>query len=227
MSKNIEVGKTFNNFASMYSEVSNQYTVSRRYQKASLFSKGRLLDIGGASGLFLNYLTKDVEPFVLDISYKMCEEAKKNKISNIVCADAEVLPFKSNSFDSVVSMEMIYYLENPERFILEVERILKFNGVLVLSFYNSKLNFLVRLRSFLRKLKVSRMFLDDGNPTFTKLEALYQFIEHTSFEIIKIESVIFFPFKIFDKINLALEKTFLSKYALFNIIYIRKIKNLS
>ena len=225
MSRNVEVGKIFNNFASMYSEVSNQYTVSRRYQKAALFAKGKLLDIGGASGLFVNYLKKDVEPFILDISHKMCQESRRNEISNIVCADAEKLPFKSNSFDSVVSMEMIYYLENPGKFIFEVERILKCDGVLVISFYNSKLNFLVKLRALLRKLRVSRMFVDDGNPTFTKLEVLYQFIDLTSLEIIKIESVVFFPFKIFDKINLALEKTFLKRYALFHIVSLRKTIN--
>ena len=223
MSNNILVGKTFNNFASLYSEVSNQYTIARRYQKAALFSKGKLLDIGGASGLFLSYLSTNIEPTVLDISYKMCIEAKRNKISKIVCADAENLPFESNSFDSVVSLEMIYYLENPMSFIIEVERILKSNGIFVVSFYNSKLNFLVRLRGFLRKVKIGRMFIDDGNPTFTKLEALFQYIDNTSLEVIKIESVVFIPFKVFDKINKALERTFLRKYALFNIISMRKI----
>jgi len=223
MSNNIPVGKTFDNFTSLYSEVSNQYTIARRYQKAALFSKGKLLDIGGASGLFLSYLSTNIEPTVLDISYKMCIEAKRNKISKIVCADAENLPFESNSFDSVVSLEMIYYLENPMSFIIEVERILKSNGIFVVSFYNSKLNFLVRLRGLLRKLKIGRMFIDDGNPTFTKLEALFQYIDNTSLEVIKIESVVFIPFKVFDKINKALERTFLRKYALFNIISMRKI----
>ena len=223
MSNNILVGKTFNNFASLYSEVSNQYTIARRYQKAALFSKGKLLDIGGASGLFLSYLSTNIEPTVLDISYKMCIEAKRNKISKIVCADAENLPFEGNSFDSVVSLEMIYYLENPMSFIIEVERILKSNGIFVVSFYNSKLNFLVRLRGLLRKVKIGRMFIDDGNPTFTKLEALFQYIDNTSLEVIKIESVVFIPFKVFDKINKALERTFLRKYALFNIISMRKI----
>ena len=223
MSNNILVGKTFNNFASLYSEVSNQYTIARRYQKAALFSKGKLLDIGGASGLFLSYLSTNIEPTVLDISYKMCIEAKRNKISKIVCADAENLPFESNSFDSVVSLEMIYYLENPMSFIIEVERILKSNGIFVVSFYNSKLNFLVRLRGLLRKVKIGRMFIDDGNPTFTKLEALFQYIDNTSLEVIKIENVVFIPFKVFDKINKALERTFLRKYALFNIISMRKI----
>ena len=154
MSKNTQVGEIFTNFASSYGEASNQYTISRRYQIAAIFSKGILLDIGGASGLFLKYLTPEIDPFVLDISLGMCKQARKNQIANTVCADAEKIPFKSNSFDSVTSLEMIYYLENPQRFINEVERILKSDGVLTLSFYNSKLNFVVRIRSFLRKLNI-------------------------------------------------------------------------
>ncbi len=223
INNNISVGETFNKVASLYSDVSNQYTIDRRYQKAALFSKGRLLDVGGASGLFLSYLNSNVDPIVLDISYNMCIEARQNKISKIVCSDAEYLPFSNNSFDSVVSLEMIYYLENPMNFIIEVERVLKLDGTFVVSFYNSRLNFLVRLRSLLRKLNIGRMFIDDGNPTFTKLEVLFKYIDNTSLEIIKIDNVVFIPFKIFDKINKILEKTFLKKYALFNIISMKKI----
>ncbi len=222
INNNINVGDTFNKVAPLYSDVSNRYTIDRRYQKAALFTKGRLLDVGGASGLFFSYLNSNIDPIVLDISYNMCIEARQNKISKIVCADAEYLPFSNNSFDSVVSLEMIYYLENPMNFIIEVERVLKFDGTFVVSFYNSRLNFLVRLRSLLRKLNIGRMFIDDGNPTFTKLEVLFKYIDNTSLEIVKIDNVVFIPFKIFDKINKTLEKTFLKKYALFNIISMKK-----
>ena len=152
----------------------------------------------------------------------MCKEAQLNNITKIVCADAENLPFNEKSFDSIVSLEMIYYLENPLQFIFEAERILKSDGTLVVSFYNSKLNFLVIIRSFMRKLKFRSMFIDDGNPNFTKLEDFYNLIDKTEFEIIEIENIVFIPFKIFNKLNLFLETTFLKKFALFNIVYLKK-----
>ncbi|MBT5399513.1 class I SAM-dependent methyltransferase [bacterium] len=225
MGSNIDVGKTFNKFASLYSEISNQYTIKRRYQIAASFSKGRLLDVGGASGLLLPFLKANIQPIVLDISYNMCLEVKRNHDIAIICADAEKIPFSSNSFDTVVSLEMIYYLNNPLNFIIEVERILKQNGLLVLSFYNSKLNFLVTLRGILRKLKLGNMFADDGDPSFTKLEELYQHLENTSLEVLSVNNVVFFPFKAFDGINRILEKTFLKRYALFNIVVIKKQYN--
>ena len=222
MNNNIIVAKTFNKFANDYINLSNKYTVSRRYQIAAQYSFGKLLDIGGASGLFSAYLKEEITPFVLDISLNMCKQAKLNHIPKVVCADAETLPFNNNSFDSIVSLEMIYYLENPLKFILEAERILKSDGILVVSFYNSKLNFLVKIRGLLRKLKISRMFFDDGDPTFTRLEDFSELLDKTSFEILAIKKIVFIPFKTFNKINLLLEKTVLKSFALFNIVYLRK-----
>jgi len=221
MNNNIHVGRTFNDFAGLYSEVSNQYTIKRRYQRAAFFSKGRLLDVGGASGLLLPFLKSNTQPIVIDISYNMCLEAKKNHNAEVICADAEALPFRERSFDTIVSLEVIYYLNNPSTFIVEIERILKPNGICILSFYNSKLDFLVTIRSFLRKLKFKKMFINDGDPSFTKLEDLYKYIDRTSLEISRIEKIIFIPFKGFDGINRILEKTFLKKYALFNIVVIQ------
>ncbi len=157
-SNNIDVGKIFNKFAPVFNKVSNQYTMKRRYQKASSFSKGKLLDIGGASGLFFSFLNSDIQPILLDISYNMCLEAKLNHGANVVCADAEKLPFPDNSFDTVVSLETIYYLDKPLNLVIEVERVLRSNGVFVLSFYNSRINFLVSLRSALRRFKLGGMF---------------------------------------------------------------------
>jgi ubiquinone/menaquinone biosynthesis C-methylase UbiE len=220
MGSNTDVGKVFNKFASLYSEVSNQYTIERRYRRAASLSKGRLLDVGGASGLLLSFLEGDIYPIVLDISYGMCIESKSNHGVDVICADAEKLPFSDDSFDTVVSLEMIYYLNNPLNFIIEVERILKQDGLLILSFYNSKLSFLVTLRELLRKLKLGNMFADDGNPNFTKLEDLYQYLENSPLKVISINSIVLFPFKIFDRVNQILEKTFLGRYALFNIVVI-------
>ena len=221
MKNNIDVGRKFNDFANLYCENSNQYTIKRRYQRAASFSEGRLLDVGGASGMLLPFLNHNIQPIVIDISYNMCLEAKKNLNAEVICADAEALPFSDKSFDTIVSLEVIYYLNNPSSFIVEIERLLKPNGKFILSFYNSKLNFLVTIRSFLRKLKFKKMFFNDGDPCFTKLEELDGYLESTSLKISKVESIIFIPFKGFDRINRILEHTFFKKYALFNIVVIK------
>ena len=104
MKKNIDVGRTFNEFAELYNEVSNQYTIKRRYQRAASFSKGKLLDVGGASGMLLPFLNPNTESIVVDISYNMCLEAKKIYNAEVICADAEALPFVERSFDTIVEV---------------------------------------------------------------------------------------------------------------------------
>lgn len=46
---------------------------------------------------------------------------------------AEELPFDSDSFDVVVSFETIEHLDHPEKFLQEIARVVKFDGVVLVS----------------------------------------------------------------------------------------------
>ena len=43
----------------------------------------------------------------------MCRQTKIKR-ENVVCCDAEMLPFKLEQFDAIISAEMIYYLDKPQ-----------------------------------------------------------------------------------------------------------------
>lgn len=68
----------------------------------------------------------------LDIAYGMCRVAKKN-CPSIVNACAEHLPFPDESFDGVFSSLMLQWIERPEVVIKEILRVLKPNGIAVIS----------------------------------------------------------------------------------------------
>jgi len=54
--------------------------------------------------------------------------------SRLVLADAnQSLPFQDNEFDAMVSIEGIEHLENPSFFVRECARIVKANGLIILS----------------------------------------------------------------------------------------------
>lgn len=53
----------------------------------------------------------------------------KNFKENTVKADAHILPFKSNSFNSVFAGEIIEHLINPAQFLEEIERVLMKGGM--------------------------------------------------------------------------------------------------
>jgi 2-polyprenyl-3-methyl-5-hydroxy-6-metoxy-1,4-benzoquinol methylase len=50
-----------------------------------------------------------------------------------ICGNAEKMPFKDNQFDVVVSLETIEHLPRPDVFIKEVKRVLKDNGIFIVS----------------------------------------------------------------------------------------------
>jgi SAM-dependent methyltransferase len=54
----------------------------------------------------------------------------------LVCLDAHTLPFGKNSFDLVILFEAIYYLTNPGQFLRECRRVMRPDGLLLVSLAN-------------------------------------------------------------------------------------------
>ncbi len=223
MKGNKKVSLIFDKAASLYLKNSNDYTLNRRFSAASHHISGRVLDVGGASGLFISAITENENSYMLDISFNMCREAKNNFKVKSVCADSEMMPFNNNSFDSIVSLEMIYYLDSPRNFISECDRVLVDNGTLVLSFFNPNLHFLTVIRRMLRRLGIKNMFFDDGDPRSISIEVLRDYIDDTNLQISSVNRIILIPFKKFDRINKILESSILSRLTLFNIVVLNKI----
>lgn len=97
----------------------------------------KVLDIGCGPGFF-SYLLDGLGMKVTAVDYSegMIEEAKRilgNRQDCSVCffqADAQNLPFAENTFDAVVSRNLVWNLEDPEKAYLEWIRILKPGGKL-------------------------------------------------------------------------------------------------
>lgn len=95
-------------------------------QKYKQHIKGNILDIGGGRkrGLFKIPETKNLKWIIAD--------ADKNKKPDIV-ADAQALPFKKNTFDTVKATELFEHIKNPEKGISECLRVLKPGGFFIFS----------------------------------------------------------------------------------------------
>lgn len=100
----------------------------------------KILDIGAGTGRLSVYLAKrgaDVTAF--DISEKMLEIVRrKNKKINTKVGNAENLEFADNTFDIVVAAFLIVHLKDPTHFFDEVYRILKDDGIFVVTNINQK-----------------------------------------------------------------------------------------
>jgi len=96
----------------------------------------RLLDIGCADGTTTRQIKK-ILPLTtitgIDLYKKAIDHAKRKagKI-RFIHGDVHKLPFDDNSFEIVTAIETIEHLDNPNRALTEIYRVLKPNGYLII-----------------------------------------------------------------------------------------------
>ena len=105
------------------------------------FSKvNRLLELGCGNGKLWQENKIDLrnrEIFLSDISEGMVEEVR-NKLGsdfNCIVADAEKIPFKDSYFDSIIANHVLFYLNDLNLGLKEIDRVLKSDGILYCSTY--------------------------------------------------------------------------------------------
>lgn len=111
----------------------------------SEFKFKNCLDVGCASGFMISEISKyypDCAYFGIDIYDNAIKYAKKTypKIKFKV-ASASKLPFKDTSFDLILFYETIEHVEDPKLCLLEIRRVLKMNGTLILTMDSGSLLF--------------------------------------------------------------------------------------
>jgi len=102
-----------------------------------------ILDAGCGAGIVTCEVAKRGHQVIgIDYSYDMIEKANSicNTDGNLGVkfsqVDVESLPFKDSSFDTIVCLGVITYLESVEKTLREFSRILRPGGVLILSSLN-------------------------------------------------------------------------------------------
>jgi ubiquinone/menaquinone biosynthesis C-methylase UbiE len=100
----------------------------------------RVLDVGAGTGRVSIPLQQSGANVIgLDVSEKMLEKLrKKNRKIETVVGEAEALPFEDGSFDVVVAAFLIVHLKDSTRFFDEAYRVLKSDGLLLVTNINQK-----------------------------------------------------------------------------------------
>lgn len=103
-------------------------------------NKKKVLDVGAGTGRLAVFLANQgAEVTALDISGKMLEIIKRKHKKIITrIGDAENLPFDDNTFGIVVAAFLIVHLKDPKRFFDEVYRVLKDDGIFIITNINQK-----------------------------------------------------------------------------------------
>jgi len=124
-------------------------------RKRLLKRNGLTLEVACGCGAYARERAKSGEKIIaVDFSITALMEAKtrsknfKIRYPIYVAADAHCLPFKNNTFDTIISCETYEHLEKPRIFLYEIHRLLKHDGILCITF-PSYLNLLGLYRIYL------------------------------------------------------------------------------
>ncbi len=93
---------------------------------------GRIFEDGCGVGMYLRRLAEDARQAVgLDIELERTQEARQLG-SQVLCGEGETLPFPCNSFDLILSHEVLEHVEDDREAVKEIVRTLRPGGRLVL-----------------------------------------------------------------------------------------------
>ncbi len=120
---------------------------AKRYLFAAEFCKGGLvLDLGCGSGYGAKFLARtaqqviavDMDPFALQYGEETYPDPR---IRRIQVSPEQNLPFEAHSFDAIVSLEVVEHVpvEQMEAYFAEIGRLLKPDGVLIMSTPNKQI----------------------------------------------------------------------------------------
>ena len=130
----IKIGKDMNE--------SNMGMILNSIEFLELKNGDFILELGHGNCAHLGELLESaagIKYFGLEISETMLGEAKKinaEKEAGFKLYDGKTIPYTHSYFDRVLSVNTIYFWTNPTRLINEVERVLKPNGLCVLTYVN-------------------------------------------------------------------------------------------
>jgi ubiquinone/menaquinone biosynthesis C-methylase UbiE len=215
--ENSDFARRFDEVAASFDGIVSKYSAIRRYHALIPLIRGKVLDAGAGTG-WLSRLYDPKEIIHLDISINMCRVVHEKTGSPAICGDAEILPVTDEAFDTIVSSEMIYYLNEPNRFFSEASRSLKPGGRLLITSANQKAAFYDRCRTFLRRIGVTRAYFDDGTNRFMTDGEMKRLYEENGFKVIMCRNIMILPFRFFRRLDCRLEKTPFSRFALYLVM---------
>jgi len=95
------------------------------------------LDAGCGEGFGANTLSNFAKKVIaIDANKKAIAHAKKKySVPNLIFKSADVtnLPFKENTFDFIISSQVIEHIKNEKKYLSELKRVLKKTGTLIIS----------------------------------------------------------------------------------------------
>ncbi len=183
-----------------------------------------ILDIGCGTGVLLELLSKKGHSVTgIDISEGMLQETikriKRNHIKDAHCYKSEVesMPFEDGQFNFITCLGVLEYLSNDNTGLTEINRVLKKNGVLIISapnlfklknvldpyiYFVKGLKYLTKKKSnpYLQDEKLSEISTNENfaNKRYS-LRKIKKLFSDNGYEILSVHPIGFGPLTFFNK----------------------------
>lgn len=178
----------------------------------AMVDSGIVLDLGCGDGLLLSLLKgKGIQGKGLDISEKGVSKAKEKGLDVTVFDFSNKLPFPDNTFDTVIMLDLLEHLYDPESLLKEARRVSRDRVVVGVPNFSS---FPARIQMLLGKIPENNQ-PKKGHIFWFNYKILRRMFNNTGLKIIKIKSNTFFesiPF--FSMITRYLTKIFPNVFCL-------------
>lgn len=181
-----------NNFQDYYEKKSITYNIKdkrlKKILELALPVKNKIiLDIGCSTGYLGSILEKKGAKVIgIDISQKAIKKAKKVLTdAKVLDLNSQKLPFTSSSIDAVIASEIIEHLFQPLLFLKEAKRVLKTNGIFIVTtpnflYWGNRINFMKGTFGYTRE-----GVFDEGHIHFYTHETLVQDLSKSGFEVVE------------------------------------------
>ena len=91
-----------------------------------------ILDFGCGGGALLTELSEYGKVIGLDSSHVALSYCRKKAQKNLVLNNGHKLPFKNNTFEMIICLDVIEHLENDTKFLKQISEVLKKDGYIFL-----------------------------------------------------------------------------------------------
>lgn len=119
-----------------HNEISDNYVLQRSifaYIEASKIIHGDVLEIGTGTGYGIDYLAPHSVKFVTVDKFKPAIHFSTHTNVQFIQCNVPPLPFQEDSFDFVVSFQVIEHIKDDYQFVQEIHRVLKKGGKFIVT----------------------------------------------------------------------------------------------
>lgn len=94
---------------------------------------GPCLDVGSGGGALIAELEHEMRTVGVDLSPRSLAHARARGIRSVALAEAETLPFRSETFGCALALDVLEHSSRPERVAVEIRRVLRPGGLLIVT----------------------------------------------------------------------------------------------